>query len=230
MKLGVGFHLRYHPGHQKVRQLLAGKVLGTVSLVHAQWAMGTRGRTGAPPRSGASLWWDDPQMIGGASTLMGTGVHLMDQLYFLLGQPIIEVAAITDGQTDRQPLEQLAVVSLQLADGTIGSITCGRRMPDTVNDAIIYGSHGRICLKETLWEAQGGTLEVTSETQDLTESYEADRLAMYQAQTEAFNRAVEQDEPFHASGEHGVRVTRVTRVTQAIIESARTGRTVKVAY
>jgi predicted dehydrogenase len=31
--------------------------------------------------------------------MMGTGVHVMDLLHFVLGQEVTEVAALTDGQT-----------------------------------------------------------------------------------------------------------------------------------
>lgn len=165
-------------------------------------------------------------MIGGASTLMGTGVHAIDLLHFLTGQPIAEVAAITDGQTVERPLEQVAAIALRLADGCIGTICCGRRMPDTENDAMLYGSDGRIALRGTLWEAQSGNLEVVSESLNTSESYEQDVLNLYKLQAEAFNRAIEGDEEFHTSGEEGLLVV---QVTSAIIESASAGRTVKIA-
>jgi 1,5-anhydro-D-fructose reductase (1,5-anhydro-D-mannitol-forming) len=164
-------------------------------------------------------------MIGGASTLMGTGVHAIDLLHSLTGQPITEVAAITDGQTVERPLEQAAAIVLHFADGTIGTICCGRRMPDTENDAVIYGSDGRIALRGTLSEAQSGRLEVVSESVNMSESYERNQLTLYKLQTEAFNRAIERDEQFHASGVEGLFVV---QVTSAIVESASAGRTVNI--
>ena len=110
-------------------------------------------------------------------------------------------------------------------DGTIGTVCFGRRMPDTENDAMVYGSEGRIALRSTIWETMRGELHVASETVNLSESYEHDILTMYRLQTESFNRAVRNDVPFQASGEDGLRVV---EVTSAIIESAGTGRSVKV--
>ena len=98
-------------------------------------------------------------------------------------------------------------------------------MPDSENDAMIYGSDGRIALRGTVWEALTGELEVASETVNLSESYERDLLTLYKLQTEAFNRSVRGGEEFHASGEDGVRVV---QVTSAIIESASAGRAVKI--
>ena len=226
VKLGVGFQLRFHPGHQQARQLIEDGTLGTISMVQGQWCLGSRGAVNPPARTGLNAWWGVPEMIGNASTLMGTGVHVMDLLQYLMAQPIVEVAALTDGQTAENPLEQAGVVSIRFEDGTLGSIVCGRRMPDTENDAMIYGSEGRVALRGTLWEAMTGSFDVASETVNTSESYEENLLTLYKRQTEAFNRAIQNDETFHASGEDGLSVV---EVTTAIIESARTGRAVKVA-
>lgn len=225
VKLGVGFHLRFHPGHIKAKELLDLQALGAVSLVQGQWCLGQRGVVNPPARTGRSQWWGDPQMIGGASTLMGTGVHVIDILQHMTGQYIAEVAALTDGQTEESPLEQAASIAIRFEDGTMGSITVGRRVPESENDAMIYGSHGRIALRGTLWEACTGSLEVDTETIQTSESYDDGLQALYKLQIEAFNRAVQSDEEFRASGVDGLRVV---EVTSAIIESAATGRAVKV--
>ncbi len=52
-------------------------------------------------------------MIGGALSMIGMGVHCVDDLHFILGQYVVEIAAITDGQTPGQPLENLATMCLK---------------------------------------------------------------------------------------------------------------------
>ena len=225
VKLGVGFQLRFHPGHIKAREVIESGSLGVISMIQGQWCLGQRGVVDPPVRTGRSAWWGDPTMMGGASTLMGTGVHVMDFLQFLMDEPIVEVSAITDGQTEEKPLEQAAAVALRFRSGTIGTLVAGRRMPDTENDAMVYGSNGKIALRGTLWEAQTGSLEIASDSLDLSESYEDDLITLYRLQTESFNMAVENDEEFHASGEDGLSSV---QVTLAIIESASTGRAVKI--
>ena len=226
VKLGVGFQLRHHPGHIKARQLIQENVLGFISMAQAQWCLGDRGVVETPPRTGLREWWGQPRMIGGASILMGTGVHALGLLYFLLRQPISEVSAITDGQTSSAPLENRAAVAVRFADGTVGTVCCGRYMPDTENDATIYGSGGRISLRGTLWEALTGAMDVASETVELSEQYDYNQLTLYQLQTETFNSAIQSGTEFHASGEDGLHIV---SVTSAIIEAASTGRSVKVA-
>ncbi len=225
VKLGVGLHLRHHPGHRKARRLIEEKVLGVITMAQAQWCLGTRGVVEPPARTGRSEWWARPDLVGGAYIVMGTGTHAIDLLHLLTGQPIVEVAAVTDGQTAERPLEQAAAISVRFAGGGIGAICCGRRMPDSENDAMIYGTNGKVALRGTLAESRDGQLEVESESIHLSESYEQDRLALYRLQAEAFQRSVEKGEEFHASGEDGLLVV---QVTSAIIESASSGRTVKI--
>jgi 1,5-anhydro-D-fructose reductase (1,5-anhydro-D-mannitol-forming) len=227
VRLGVGFHLRHHPGHRKARELIERGTLGTLAMIQGQWCFGERKVVCPPLKNGSSAWWNDPEMMGGASTLMGTGVHVIDLLYFLTGAPIVEVAAITDGQTRQCPLEQVAAVAVRFGDGTIGTICVGRRMPDSENDVMVYGSHGRVALRDTLWEACRGRLEVVSETETLSASYENDLLTLYRNEIEAFNRAIEKGEAFQASGQDGLHSV---NVLLAIVQSAASGRSVRVAH
>src|SRR6266700_5294734 len=232
VKLGVGFHWRHHPGHQEARRLLGEGVLGTLTLVHAQWGGGIRGRTEIPfemfreARSGQrSAWWVQPEGVGGAWAMRAMGTHCIDLLHFLLGQNIVEVAALTDGQSRDNPLERLVTMCLRFEGGTIGTICCGFKMPDSKNDATLYGSHGRIVLGHSLWTALQGSLEVVSDTVNTEVSYPQDPLALYPRQVEAFTHAIQHTAQPSASGRDGLHVV---QVTLAMIESASTGRAVKI--
>jgi 1,5-anhydro-D-fructose reductase (1,5-anhydro-D-mannitol-forming) len=232
VKLSVGFHLRHHPGHQDARRLIQEGVLGTVTLVQAQMGSGRRGSPEIAPeqliplRSGSrSAWWGTPAQVGRAFAMMAQGVHCVDLLHFLLGQHVVEVAALTDGQTPEHPLERLAALCLRFNEGTIGTVCCGFKMPDAKNDATLYGSHGRIVLGNSLWITLQGSLEVVSETVQTTKVYPQDTLALYTRQIEAFNRAIQQNEEPTASGLDGLRAV---QVTEAMIVSAARGTTVKL--
>ena len=225
VKLGVGFHVRHHPGHVETRRLIQEGVLGTVALVQAHWGFGVRGAELPPPRTGLSEWWGIPDMVGGASAMMGSGVHAVDDLRYLLGQEITEVTAMTDGQTLERPLENLAAMCLRFSGGAIAMVSCGRRTPDSKNDVTIYGSNGRVYLHDTLRGPLQGSLEVVSEGHNSLDSYESDELALFKSQVESFNRSVQEDVDPVASGVDGLRVV---EVTVAMIESAKTGRLVRL--
>jgi 1,5-anhydro-D-fructose reductase (1,5-anhydro-D-mannitol-forming) len=225
VKLGVGYHLRQHPGLREARCLIADGVLGPVALAQGQWGFGVRGQDTPPPRTGLRQWWDDPELIGHASTMMGTGVHVVDALRFVLDQEVIEVAAISDGQTPARPLEQLLAMAMRFDRGTISTVCCGRRLPDSRNDLVLYGSRGRLIGSDALWERRQGTFDVVSETVHTTEAYPPQPLANFIAEVDDFHRAVREDREPAASGLDGLRVV---QITLAMIASARDQRTIRI--
>ncbi len=225
VKLGVGFQLRFHPGHVEASRLVREGDLGEVALVQGLLGSGVRGQVKREPRTGLREWWETPEMVGNSSTMIGSGVHCVDDLEFILGQTVVEVAAITDGQTADAPLENMVSLSLRFSGGAIGTMCCGNRIPDAMNDVTVYGSHGRVLLKDSARPSFGGSLEVTSETGNSAVTYAPDPLALAKWQIEGFNKAIAQDEEPRASGLDGLRSV---QITEAMIESARTRRTVSV--
>ena len=104
-------------------------------------------------------------------------------------------------------------------------VCCGSRMPDAKNDVTIYGSDGRVFLADASRPLLDGSLEVASETVNSTVTYTPDPLALVKWQIEGFNKAITLDEEPRASGHDGLRSV---QVTAAMIESAKTRRTVSV--
>ena len=224
--LGLGFELRFHPAHLWARKLLDGGAIGRVRLAHGQWGRGNRGEPEHLPRTGLREWWETPELIGDASVLVGLGVHVFDLTRFLFRDEVVEVVAMSDGQTGQQPLEHIATVALRMTGGAIMQVMCGRMLPDTQNDLAVYGSDGRFATKETIWEARLGSAEVVSEALNRVESYEYDYLANFVAEIEDFRDAVEHSRPPRATGEDGLAAA---RITAAAIESAKTGRAVIIS-
>jgi len=165
-------------------------------------------------------------MVGGAWAMMAMGVHCVDLLRFLLIQEVVEVAAITDGQSQESPLERLATMCLRFNGGVLGMVCCGMRIPDSKNDATLYGSHGRITLGDSLRTTLQGSLEIVSDTVHTTVSYPQDTLSLYKLQVEAFSHAIQHDEEPIASGLDGLRAV---QITEAMIESAARGKAIKLA-
>ncbi len=223
--LGLGFELRFHPAHLWARQLIDRGAIGRIRLAHGQWGRGNRGEPEHLPRAGLREWWETPQLIGDASVLVGLGVHVFDLMRFLLREEPVEVIAMTDGQTARQPLEHIAAISLRMSGGAIAQVMCGRMLPDTQNDLALYGSDGRIATKETIWEARLGQAELVSATQNHSESYQYDYLANFVAELDDFHDALQHNRPPAATGNDGLQAA---RITAAAIKSARTAQSVTI--
>ena len=88
-----------------------------------------------------------------------------------------------------------------------------------------YGSDGRFATKETIWEARLGRAEVVGATVSDSETYDYDYLANFVAELNDFRDALESGRDPSATGEDGLRAT---QITAAAIESAKTGKVVKV--
>ena len=114
---------------------------------------------------------------------------------------------------------------LRFDQGTIGTICCGLRLPEFQNDVAIYGSHGKVVLSNASWPRLDGELRVSSETVSTTVAYEPDAVALAIWKIEDFNRAVREDRDPASSGVDGLKVV---QVTEGMVESAKTGRTVKL--
>jgi len=223
--VGVGLHLRHHPGHIETRRLVADGALGTVALAQAQIGQGERGNVHPEPRAGLRYWWTHPELVGGAFSMLTIGVHAIDDLQFLLGQQVVELAAITDGQTTERPLENLATMCLRFDGGTIGTMCCGMRLPDFQNDVALYGSEGKVILADGSWPRLQGELRVSTETVNTTVAYEPDFVYLVKKNIEDFQQAIAEDREPAASGAHGLKLV---QLTEAMVESAKTGRTIKL--
>ena len=223
--LGLGFELRFHPAHLWARRIIDDGTIGRIRLARGQWGRGNRGEPEHLPRTGLREWWETPELIGDASVLVGLGVHVFDLMRFLLREEVVEVVAMTDGQTEKQPLEHIATIALRMSGGAIAQVMCGRMLPDTQNDLALYGSDGRIATKETIWEARLGSAELVSAALNLAENYEYDYLANFVAELEDFHDALKEGRSPSATGEDGLEAA---RVTAAAIESAKTGRVARV--
>lgn len=225
VKLGVGFHLRTHPGHRRIRDVVASGGVGKLTLTTTNWGRGNRGVITPPPRPDLQAWWDDPTMVG-AGAFMATGVHCLDLMRFVTGRDVTEVVALNDASPNH-PLEELLTLSLRFDDGSLGTIMTGRRTPDFVgNDVMVYGSDGRAGVRDSIDMVLRGTLDVATEALTADESFEADPIALYTWQVDAFNDAVERDVAPAATGVDGLRAA---QVTLAMVESAKSGRRVDIS-
>ena len=171
-------------------------------------------------------WWTHPEMVGGAFAMLTIGVHAIDDLQFLLGQQVVEIAAITDGQTTERPLEDLATMCLRFDGGAIGTMICGMRLPDFQNDVAIYGSEGKVLLSDASWPRLQGELRVSSETANTSVAYEPDHVYLVKKNIEDFQQAISEGRDPAASGLDGLKLV---QLTEGMIESAKTGRTVRLA-
>ena len=80
-------------------------------------------------------------------------------------------------------------------------------------------------LSDASWPRLQGELRVSSETVNTTVAYEPDIVYLVKRNIEDFQRAIAEDREPAASGAQGLKLV---QLTEGMIESAKTGRTVKL--
>lgn len=207
VKLGVGFHLRHHPAHVEIRDILRKGLLGKPLMVQLQWIKTN------PRRDG---WWQDPDQVG-AYVTMARGVHLIDLLSFLTDQQPIDVMAMTDGQREGRPLEETALALLRLPEDVFGSLVASRLFQQADNSLAIYCTEGHVRAVGTVGTDPTGSLDIA--TANGVQRLTYGTRDPYRAEIEAFNLNIRENTEPNASGVDGMNVV---RVTEALLESART--------
>jgi predicted dehydrogenase len=145
--LGVDFSYRHLDGARRIRELVAAGELGTIYAARLVFH-----NAYGPDKD----WFYDRARSGGGCVI-DLGIHLIDLLLWILGEPGLPegtaVTAVTSrcfsrGRTldDRfLEVEDYAVARLDLATGASAEIACSWRLPagqDAVIAASFYGTEG----------------------------------------------------------------------------------------
>lgn len=214
VKLLVGFQLRHHPAHQRMRELIADGAIGDVVHVSGRWASYRDPDTG---------WKLDLDRAGG-TLLTARGVHLIDLIRFVCGSEYTTIAGLSDGlRADRQA-DTVTSGLAKLASGAVAHFLCTRLVPGAEDGLEIYGTRGTLVSTSTVAVQPQGTLALSIDSKRTELSYDA--CDLFPAQIDSVSDAVRGAESRTlAFGEDGLRVV---SVTEALLLSVKTGRTVVV--
>jgi len=227
VKLGVGFMMRFHPHHLKLKQLIDQGALGTPVMGRAQLTCWYPAIEGA--------WRQDPKRGGGGS-FADMGTHCLDVLELLLGK-VTEVCCYAENLVQDYLVEDSSVVMTRHASGAIGMVDNHFNIPDaaSLNVLEIHGSRGTVLCTGTIGQDSSGNMIARLEeepgeydAQQQREEDEDDITAkvlfpehqqnIYQAEIEAFAAAIGTNSPPPVSGEDGLWSM---KVMEAVYRSAR---------
>ncbi|HLZ69054.1 MAG TPA: Gfo/Idh/MocA family oxidoreductase [Dehalococcoidia bacterium] len=219
VQLGTGFQLRHHPLMEEARRLVQAGETGPIRAAEAEWSNPPR----RPGEGYSSPWRSDPELaFAGIST--GTGIHAIDLLRFVLEDEITAITALTDGASSPiAPLETAAIALLRFSRGTLATVRCLRGVPHPQNDLLLLGEKARLAVRHSLDESTHGELEADDLSPEI--SGVPAGTDMYARQAGAFVNAVRAGAEPSASGEDGLRAV---EALDALLEAARTGRTVSL--
>lgn len=217
VQLGLGVMYRQHLAHRKARALVADGVLGEVQ--QAQIRLGVAWQERQPD------WYADAALAG-AGVLYMAGVHRIDLLRFVLGSEVREVSAMVGEHTAARPWDEWAAALLRFDNGVRASMDLDIRLPNGNSDLEVHGTRGSLVVtgSTTSWWGGGGG-ELLLKTGAVTERHQFDKVDLYRAQVEDFNRAIAEGGAPAGGGHDGLACA---QVCLAMLESSRSGRTLRL--
>lgn len=168
--VGVGYMMKYHNLHQRLKTLVKGGELGKITSVSARFACWY------PEIDGA--WRQNPS-LGGGGVLMDLSVHCLELVEYLLDDEICEVKALSANGAFGYPVEDGGVVVFKTVNGVLGTVAVSFCVPDEVAESKVevYGTTGVATCYGTLSQEEAGTLVVKDGS--ATTTYCADGENLY---------------------------------------------------
>jgi predicted dehydrogenase len=153
---GTAFDQRHHPAHRAIRAQIEAGRLGTVTtvrIVYACWLGRDWSEAGQPN------WRIDAAQAGGGA-LMDLAPHGLDLVDFLLGEPIADLAALTQTRAQDYSVDDGALLIGRTAGGALASLHVAYNCPDALprRRLEIVGTKGMLVAENTMGQTAGGTL------------------------------------------------------------------------
>ncbi len=152
---GTAFDQRHHPGHRAMRAAIREGRLGTVTairIVYACWL--DRGWTSF---RGQDNWRIDPAQAGGGA-LIDLAPHGLDLTDFLIDEPIIDIAAMTQARAQDYAVDDGALLIGRTASGVLAQLNVAYNCPDTLprRRLEVVGTKGMLTAIDTMGQTAGG--------------------------------------------------------------------------
>jgi predicted dehydrogenase len=150
----TAFDQRFHPAHRRLAALVAEGALGTVTalrIVYCCWV--------AADFAGDN-WRIDPARAGGGA-LMDLAPHGLDLAAYLLGEPLVNIAAMGQRKVHDYPVEDGALLIARSASGVLVQMHVAYNCPETLprRRLEIIGTSGQVTASDTMGQTPGGTLQ-----------------------------------------------------------------------
>ncbi len=231
LKCAEGYMMKFHPLHQKAKELVAGGKIGKPVFVRGQLSCWY------PPIKGA--WRQDP-VQGGGGSLIDMATHIYDLMQYVLGSDIVEVSAMCDTLAHGYKVEDSATTLLKFANGCHGVVDTFFSVPDAVCERMIeiMGTAGAIMGKGTIGQG-GGTMRAcclgavggydAAQKREAAQGFKElkpGKFNMYKSEVEALSQAIIDGKPVEMNTlEEGLKIL---KIAQAAYKSAKTGKRVAV--
>jgi len=160
LKAQVTFNFRFFPAVMRAKQLVEAGFLGRVFSFRGRYHRSSYIEADKP------MSWRLQREVTGGGALFDLGSHILDLLYFVLGEfdsvsgtldTLIRERPVAKGSAERAPVEvdDIALLHARTLDGTLGTVEISRMGTGATNDLSfeIFGQGGaiRFDLSDPAW-------------------------------------------------------------------------------
>ena len=160
VKTQMTFNFRFFPAITRARQLVDDGFLGRVFSFRGRYHRASYIDKNKP------LSWRLSKKVSGGGALFDIGSHILDVLYYLLGDfgsvqatldTLIKERPVAAGAAEKAPVDvdDIALMHLRMADNTLGLVEVSRMGTGATNDLQfeIFGENGaiRFCSEDPSW-------------------------------------------------------------------------------
>lgn len=187
---GTAFDQRHHPGHRAVRSAIRDERLGAVTAVRIVYACWLDRRWAS--FAGQDNWRIDPTKAGGGA-LMDLAPHGLDLVDFLLGEPIMDIFALTQARAQDYQVDDGALLIGRTGSGVLANLHVAYNCPDALprRRLEVVGTKGQLVALDTMGQTPGGSVTFTDGTTGLSETIAFDtRASPFTEQVRAFGSAL----------------------------------------
>lgn len=148
---GTAFDQRHHPAHAAMRQAITAGAIGTVTAIRTVYACWV------DAEFAADNWRADPARAGGGA-MMDLAPHGLDLIDFLAGEPLAEVAALTQRRVQDYPVDDGGVLIGRTAGGVLASLHIAYNCPEGLprRRLEVLGTKGQLLAENTMGQVAGG--------------------------------------------------------------------------
>ncbi len=151
VKAQLNFNFRFFPAIARARQLMEQGFLGRIFSFRGCFYRSSYINPEKP------LSWRLSKEVAGGGALFDLGSHILDLIYYLLGdfsavnataETLIKERPIAPGATQKAPVDvdDLVMMQVRMANNALGSVEISRMGTGATNDLTIeiYGEHGSL--------------------------------------------------------------------------------------
>ena len=190
--LGTAQVFRFERSTANLRERIASGQVGRPIFARSEFSYSFR--------SHRRKWVTDAKIAAGGP-IADVGVHCVDALRYILGDEVVRVTASGMSDQDSGEVEAAAVLSLEFARGTLGSVLVSARA-EYRTPLEIVGETGVLRADDALSVEQPIEIEL-SRGGGIVEKEIVSNADAYARQVDTFSAAIEGSAEFPAAGEEG---------------------------